>query len=1254
MDQVLQPLWWLEGWAMGLGWWLVLALWTVLALPLALRVFRGLADQGAGLAPGFAIAAVSALAWLMSLRWFTDPTAAKVRLLLLVVAGGALAALFWKRKAIPHAPAYLAVAGVVAFCAFLHLPHGFLTVWLGALMLGGLSVLAWWGELGTLMRRWRQVRVPFLVSQIVLLLGFAFFVQVRAIIPWATFDPGESGAEKFGNLTHLNAVMMASSLPPSDPWFHGQPTNYYYGGHLVVATIAKATFTDTGEAFNLGLATIFALTLCLGFSLTYNMVHCLPRPRLGAVRWSHGLGWGMLGALAIGMFGNLDAVQQAMVRKSDAIERTIRTDFERELKRQQMVDEEALTAAEAAALPNREVDRQFIEAFPDPQKQRELAEARTEPLAEELARASQGALMPQFSATSLAMTDFWRSSRTYKSSPPGMNQSGTVTEFPYFSAILGDLHPHHMALPFTLLVLSAMVSLLRKARRFIPTPTDSDWWRRCAIDVCAMGLGIGFVFPVNIWDAVVLAPAIGLVLLVAVYRVGPFLERMERDLWGAVAFAGFGILLSLGLALVLNARAEAVPVFTVAPLWLLAVVAVVVALGVFPLGSLYGIALFVGAVFLVCGGGFAAGISAESNGLLIGARDGLLFIGVMVAAALLTGEFSTRRRGRMRPMDGVRRFALAGSAYALCGGLALLTILPFKAYFASPVAKTEPIMASVLPPVPDPGLMESGVRLMDEFWKRSAINPFPANLRTELRDYLVYWGLFLVPVMALILVRLFRGARRVNGGVAFAAFGGLMALFAYTRHALTTWTGPVALALLAVSLVMAFRKGSRARDEAPVWAFLAVAFFFQWFVEGLHFDDNMSGVNERYNTVFKIIYPLWPMMAVAAIFALAGLGRWLTNRAAGSREGDDSLRGRLTDPYLAGGVFGGLVAVPWILGVLGMGAIQGFWYLLCVVVAVIVMAALALQVFVPGLKSGNGALGWLALVARTSPAWLLAAAMLLLGMVYPYGATANRTNDMQAGGAPFWVQENERARWEEKTLDAIAYMKVKERGRFAGDAEAIAFVREEIPRGSVILEAPGIEPYGPGGRFAATTGRPTLMGWMHHELQWRGWGIPAQAHLIERYGARFNVDELGVREAVRTALGGGGYDAEVVAKVKRLATLPEKDRENGLEESFPEFDEDKRERILENLKDAKRPTMVELGGKLSQDATDIYQAETLPRDLMEFYGIDYVVVGALERERYTERQLEKFEALEKVFEQKNEQGLPVKNGTAIYRVGGEQ
>ena len=84
----------------------------------------------------------------------------------------------------------------------------------------------------------------------------------------------------------------------------------------------------------------------------------------------------------------------------------------------------------------------------------------------------------------------WQSSRVVVDNSEGI----TINEFPSFSFILGDLHPHVMALPFTLVALVMAINLLQRpehepeSRLLIYGPTALS------------GAVIGALYPLNSWD----------------------------------------------------------------------------------------------------------------------------------------------------------------------------------------------------------------------------------------------------------------------------------------------------------------------------------------------------------------------------------------------------------------------------------------------------------------------------------------------------------------------------------------------------------------------------------------------------------------------------------------------------------------------------------------------------------------------------------------------------------------------------------
>jgi len=114
-----------------------------------------------------------------------------------------------------------------------------------------------------------------------------------------------------------------------------------------------------------------------------------------------------------------------------------------------------------------------------------------------------------FSDNAAAPTDFWRgigwnASRTIQREEAGQVIDYTINEFPAFSFILGDLHPHVMALPITLVAVSLAVQWVVTASH----PKRDSLAERLARGALT-GLVLGGLYALNAWDAPTFA---GLVL----------------------------------------------------------------------------------------------------------------------------------------------------------------------------------------------------------------------------------------------------------------------------------------------------------------------------------------------------------------------------------------------------------------------------------------------------------------------------------------------------------------------------------------------------------------------------------------------------------------------------------------------------------------------------------------------------------------------------------------------------------------------
>jgi YYY domain-containing protein len=82
----------------------------------------------------------------------------------------------------------------------------------------------------------------------------------------------------------------------------------------------------------------------------------------------------------------------------------------------------------------------------------------------------------------------------------------TIDEFPWFSFLLGDLHAHVLALPFTLLALAFALQVVHAGPRLAPRG-------RALLEGGAAALAFGFLYTVNSWSYPVMAGLLALAVL---------------------------------------------------------------------------------------------------------------------------------------------------------------------------------------------------------------------------------------------------------------------------------------------------------------------------------------------------------------------------------------------------------------------------------------------------------------------------------------------------------------------------------------------------------------------------------------------------------------------------------------------------------------------------------------------------------------------------------------------------------------------
>ena len=137
-------------------------------------------------------------------------------------------------------------------------------------------------------------------------LSEALFAGSFAAMVWErSFTPAVVDTEKFMDVAFLSSIWRAPHLPPPDPWLSGQPINYYYFGHYLIALVAKALGTVPGTAFNLGVGLIFALAAVAIFGVAANLFATISPAR----RWPWSGLVGFISAVCVLALGNLNSAQ---------------------------------------------------------------------------------------------------------------------------------------------------------------------------------------------------------------------------------------------------------------------------------------------------------------------------------------------------------------------------------------------------------------------------------------------------------------------------------------------------------------------------------------------------------------------------------------------------------------------------------------------------------------------------------------------------------------------------------------------------------------------------------------------------------------------------------------------------------------------------------------------------------------------------------------------------------------------------------
>ena len=317
---------------------------------------------------------------------------------------------------------------------------------------------------------------------------------------WAAFrahNPEMRSTENPMEIMFLNGIRASEAFPPRDPWLSGYAISYYYFGYVLMAMLADLSGVASGTAFGITIGLVFALTGIGALGGVYNLVRARGPDR----RWRGGsvgaaLAAGVLGLCFLILMGNLGT---ALVE-----------------------------------LPYRGYTPGVGAGYFDFWDVEERDGTQID---------SDGDGTPDWDDEA-QHPDNWRywwwfrysrviHDRDLQGDPIGAQP---IAEFPNFSFVLADLHPHVLALPFAVLAVGLALNLVLGGR-----PLHAYEYPLYAIWVG------GMVF-MNSWDLIYLPLLIGAeaVRRLAVNRTGAL---RRADLFGILRFAAIMIGLTLALYL---------------------------------------------------------------------------------------------------------------------------------------------------------------------------------------------------------------------------------------------------------------------------------------------------------------------------------------------------------------------------------------------------------------------------------------------------------------------------------------------------------------------------------------------------------------------------------------------------------------------------------------------------------------------------------------------------------------------------------
>ncbi|MGD0205488.1 MAG: DUF2298 domain-containing protein [Dehalococcoidia bacterium] len=307
-----------------------------------------------------------------------------------------------------------------------------------------------------------------------------------------SYAPEIQWGEKPFELAFVNAINRSEFFPARDPWLSGHSISYYHFGYVMASTLTKLTGLRTNYTFYLTLSLVAALAATAIFGVVYNLLASARTATAKALAAAPKL------MPRVVIFGLVGAGLLLLLANLEGV-------FE-------------MLAAHGIGSPG---FYKWVGVFN---------------------------LNGPESTSKWYPVKFWWWWRATR-----IGSDWDIQEFPFFSLHFGDLHPHVLALPFTITAVAIAFQLFRSGDGL-----DGRWLIRHPWRFLLTALAIGALGFLNLWDLPTFFSLVVAVALIANWRGAGGLNL--QVVWDTASFASSlaiaAVLLYLPFYLTFNSSAQ--------------------------------------------------------------------------------------------------------------------------------------------------------------------------------------------------------------------------------------------------------------------------------------------------------------------------------------------------------------------------------------------------------------------------------------------------------------------------------------------------------------------------------------------------------------------------------------------------------------------------------------------------------------------------------------------------------------------------